>query len=103
MLLALRSVESLLISYPAAVLKYLSWGLVWAAGMSITQAEVSGKAGEGWPGGAWFGARCGPKEGEERGQPRRPPSTCLGSQAGADEGQCEEEPPSGHKGQVLVS
>ena len=60
-------------------------------------------AGEGWPGGAWFGARCGPKEGEEMGQPRRPPSTCLGSQAGADEGQCEEEPPSGHKGQVLVS
>ena len=63
MLLALRSVESLLISYPAAVLKYLSWGLVWAAGMSITQAEVSGKAGEGWPGcvgealGTWLFSR----------------------------------------------
>ena len=44
-------------------MKYLSWGLVWAAGMSITQAEVSGKAGEGWPGcvgealGTWLFSR----------------------------------------------
>ena len=38
-------------------------GLVWAAGMSITQAEVSGKAGEGWAGcvgealGTWLVSR----------------------------------------------
>ena len=55
-----------------------------------------GRAGLGEPG-------LEPKEGEEMGQPRRPPSTCLGSQAGAGEGQKEEEPPSRHKGRVLVS
>lgn len=56
------------------------------ASLGAMGPDSGGWAAEGLLEGAWFGARCGPEEGEEMAQPRRPPSTCLGSQAGASEG-----------------
>lgn len=51
-----------------------------------------GQAGEGRVGGVWVGAKCGLEEEEEReeGQPGMSLATCLGSQAGAGEGQHQE-------------